>query len=452
MTETNTRDAVADRAKTLKRIKWGVVVGSALEWFDFYLYASMAALVFGHVFFPSEDSGTSTLAAFSTFAVGFLARPFGGMIFGYLGDRIGRKSVLTITFMLMGVSTGLIGLIPSYAAIGIAAPILLVITRIFQGMGAGAEGSTAAILAYEHADRGSRGRQAAWPSLGSSIGLLASSLTVAGLTSLDPEFLHSWGWRIPFVFSFILIGVGTWVRRHLPETPEFEQVSARAGAGKQAHTIRDLMRTNWRALAVVMVFTIGYMSASYTFKTFSLSYLYEFRGIAANVGSFGIALASLVAIGVIPIVGRLCDRYDPRLLLLVAASSTALLAFPFFWMLNTGQSIYIWVALIIASGVLMPTVLAASGSFLSSQFPTHVRSSGVAVGREVGGSFAGGLAPLAALSMVAASDTNATWGVSLLFIAAAACIAAGCIFDQTQHARSQTFTVQEGRGTAQRLA
>ncbi|MFE5703451.1 MFS transporter [Rhodococcus koreensis] len=432
-----------DDAQTLKRVKWGVVVGSALEWFDFYLFASMAALVFGRVFFSSASPALATLAAFSTFAVGFIVRPIGGVVFGVLGDKLGRKSVLTITFLLMGGSSVLIGLVPSYNSIGIAAPILLVVLRIFQGMGAGAEGATAAVLAYEHAKTGHQGRQAAWPALGANIGLFASSLAIVGLTSLDRDFLDTWGWRIPFVASILLVGFGFWIRRNLPETPEFEQIATDVQKKQNTlHTVRDLLRSNWRAVAVVLVFTLGYNGASYTFKTFSLSYLTQFRDVAANVGAFGVTLASACAIITIPAAGRLSDRFGSKRILVFGAVGTAVLAFPFFWLLNSGQPIYIWAGFILTTGIVIPATFAACGSYLAGQFPAHVRVSGFSIGREVGGAFAGGLAPLIALSMVTMSATNATWGVSLLFVGCAVGIAIACIFDQTRNAARQSSRLQ----------
>lgn len=433
MTEQKTPPHTDTHRKTHRSVGPAVVIGSALEWFDFYLYASMAALVFGPVFFPSENSATGTLAAVATFAVGFLARPFGGILFGILGDKIGRKAVLSITFLLMGVSSGLIGLIPSYASIGMAAPVLLVVLRITQGLGAGAEFGSAIAVSYEHADKKSRGRLGSWPALGVNIGLLVSSLTVAILTSLSDDFLYTWGWRTPFIASFALVGLGFWVRRQMPETPDFERLASQKKKLAKTRPMRDLIKSDWRGLAVVMAITIGYNASSYVFKTFSLSYLTEFRDVAANVGAFGITLASATAIITVPIAGRICDLIDARRVVLLGAAGIAALAFPFFWLLDTGRPLYIWAALILATGIAIPAILAASGSFLARQFPTEVRASGLGTGREVGGAFAGGLAPLAALTMVTVSSSNATWGVSLLFLACAIFIAGGSLFDQQRN-------------------
>ncbi|WP_222131275.1 MFS transporter [Pseudonocardia sp. C8] len=421
-----------------RRVGPAVVIGTTLEWFDFYLYASMAALVFGKVFFPSDDSAISTLAAFATFAVGFLARPLGGVLFGILGDKIGRKAVLSLSLLLMGVASGLIGLLPSYASIGVAAPVLLVVLRILQGFGASAELGSAITVAYEHADEKTRGRYAALPALGAQIGLLAASLTVTAVTSFGDEFLYTWGWRIPFVASFGLVAIGYWIRRSMPETPEFERVATEERTRKSARLFADLLRSDWRGLAVVAAIYGGYAAISYTFKTFSLSYLSEFQDVPANVGSFGITLASAVAIVVVPILGRLCDRFDLRRIMLIGAVGVLLLAFPMFWILDTGRPVLIWGLLIVGTGVLAPLMIVAASPYMAQQFPTDVRSSGLGAGREISGAAAGGLAPLAALTMVTVSPGNATWGVSLLLMGCAALVIVGLFFDQKPRVEQRT--------------
>lgn len=387
----------------------------------------------GAVFFPSSNPATGTLAAFATLAVGFVARPIGAIVLGYAADRIGRKRVLTITFLMMGLSTALMGLIPSYAVIGIGAPILLVILRVVQGFGAGAEAVTASVLAYEHADESHRGRQAAWPAFGSSLGLLAASLTVSALTTLDDEVLYSWGWRIPFVSSFLLIGVGMWVRTKLPETPDFEE-SEHIGV---ADTVRTLLRSNWRGIAAVLVFTVGYLGASYTFKTFSLAYLKDFLDVPVRTGTLGVALASAVALIVIPIAGRLTDAVGYQRLMIVGAAGMALLAFPFFSLLDTGRTSTIWLALVLGSGIVMPLLLAASSAFTAAQFPPQVRATGASVARELGAALSAGVAPLVALSLVQSSADHSTAGVSMMFLGAAALVVCGAVLDQARRTRSR---------------
>ncbi|MFF2392487.1 MFS transporter [Nocardia sp. NPDC058114] len=430
-------DEVAARPARGRSVGPAVVIGTSLEWFDFYLYASMAALVFGKVFFPSSNSSISTLAAFATFAVGFLARPLGGILFGILGDKIGRKAVLSLSLLIMGIASGLIGLLPSYESIGIAAPILLVILRILQGFGASAELGSAIAVAYEYADEKTRGRFGALPALGAQVGLLGASLAVTGVTSFGDEFLYDWGWRIPFVASFAVVGVGYWIRRNMPETPDFERVAAQAKQRKGFQVFKDLLKSDWRGLAVVAAVYGGYAAISYTFKTFSLSYLTQFQDVAANVGAFGITLASTAAIVMVPFFGRLCDRVDLRRVMVGGAVGVMLLAFPMFWVLNTGEPVLIWALLILATGVLAPLIIVAASPFMARQFPTEVRASGLGAGREVSGATAGGLVPLAALAIVTVSPTHATWGVSLLIIGAAVLVVVGVLFDQKDRAHSR---------------
>jgi MFS family permease len=220
----------AQAAKRLKKVAAATIVGSALEWYDFYLYATMASIVFSKIFFDSSDPAAASMAAFSTFAIGFVARPIGGMLFGYFGDRFGRKKMLYVTFCLMGICTCAIGLIPTYAVIGFWAPFLLVAFRIVQGLGAGAELAGAAVTSAEHAADQKRGSQGSWPALGLNLGLLLSSMTVYLLTLGGDEFLLSGGWRIPLLLSSILVMIGLWVRKQLPETPQFHRVEEESRA------------------------------------------------------------------------------------------------------------------------------------------------------------------------------------------------------------------------------
>ncbi|MFC9361271.1 MFS transporter [Rhodococcus sp. NPDC057014] len=382
--------------------------------------------------FPSASSSASTLAAFSTFAVGFLARPLGGVLFGILGDCIGRKAVLSISLLIMGIASGLIGLVPSYAAIGVAAPALLIILRILQGFGASAELGSAITAVYEHADEKTKGRYASYPVMGAQIGLLAASLSVAAITSLDDEALYTWAWRVPFVASFAIVIVGYWIRRTMPESEEFERVATEARQRKGRDVLRDLLRGNWRGLAVVAAVYGGYSALSYTFKTFSLSYLAEFQGVAKNVGALGVTFASIAAIAACPLIGRLSDRVDTRRVMIGGAIGVALMAFPAFWLFDTGRSPLIWGVMVVTTGVLAPTIMVAASPYMARQFPTELRASGIGTGREVSGAAAGGLAPILALTMVTVSPTHSTWGVSLLIIGCAVLVIGGGLFDQSR--------------------
>ncbi|WP_295732645.1 MFS transporter [uncultured Bartonella sp.] len=414
--------------KRNRKVATATIVGSMLEWYDFYLYATMASIVFGRVFFDSSDTQSATLKAFATFAIGFLARPIGGMFFGYFGDRYGRKQMLFVTFCMMGTCTALIGLIPSYEKLGIWSAVLLVAIRIIQGLGAGAELAGAAVTSYEHASRRRRGRQGAWPALGLNLGLLLSSGIIFILTIHGDDFLLSGGWRIPFLLSIVLVFVGLWVRSQLPETPEFVDM-------KKEHTqhntpLKDVFKYSFKGLLVVFFVAIGYNALSYIFKTFSLAYLVEYQHVSAKTTSLSITIASFIAIFTVPAFGWLCDRWSSKAVLATGGILSIAFAYPFMMLLESGNHLLIYLALAIATGILAPMMFAPQGSFLSRQFPVETRSTGVGTGRELGTAIAGGLAPMSALGLVAASPNNSTSAVSLILMCSAIIVVVAVLCDQ----------------------
>lgn len=411
----------------LRKVATATIVGSMLEWYDFYLYATMASIVFSKIFFDPSNPELAALQAFATFAIGFIARPFGGMFFGYFGDRFGRKQMLFVTFCLMGVCTAAIGLIPSYETLGIWAAVLLVAIRILQGLGAGAELAGAAVTSYEHASNAKKGRQGAWPALGLNLGLLLSSLTVFLLTLNGDEFLLAGGWRIPFILSIVLVFIGLWVRKSLPETPDFEKVQH---VEKTNKPFKEIFQNNLKGLGVVFFLAIGYNSLSYIFKTFSLAYLTQFKDVSANVTALSVTLASLVAIISVPVFGWLCDKYSSKHVLITGGLLSIAFAYPFMSLLETGNNMMIYIAIIIGTGILAPMMFAPQGSFLSRQFPTQNRSTGVGTGREIGTAIAGGLAPLGALAMVAQSATHSTTGVVVILAASGVILVIAALCDQ----------------------
>ena len=416
-----------EKKARLKKVATATIVGSMLEWYDFYLYATMASIVFAKVFFDTSDPGTASMQAFATFAIGFIARPIGGIFFGYFGDKFGRKKMLFVTFLLMGVCTSAIGLIPTYDTIGVWAPIFLVFFRIIQGLGAGAEFAGAAITSYEHASEEKRGSQGAWPALGLNLGLLLSSLTVFLLTLNGDEFLINGGWRIPFVLSFVLVLIGLWVRKSLPETPDYEKAHVEK---IKNNPFKDILQKNMKGLFVVFILAIGYNSLSYIFKTFSLAYLTQFQGISAHVTSLSVTIASLVAICTVPFFGWLCDKWNSKKVLITGGALSMIFAYPFMKLLETGNEISIYIAVAIGTGILAPMMFAPQGSFLSRQFSVENRSTGVSSGRELGTALAGGLAPLGALTLVATSATNSTTGVIIILFIAGILVMISSYFDQ----------------------
>ncbi|MBT2587158.1 MFS transporter [Arthrobacter sp. ISL-95] len=408
-------DSQPARPVSQKRVGAAIVMGTALEYFDFFLYSAMAALVIGPTFFPSSNSVASTIASLATFGVGYLARPFAGLIFGIIGDKFGRKTVLSWSLILMGVSSGLMGLIPSYATIGIAAPILLVLLRIVQGVGAGAEFSSAIAVSYEFAAPNKRGRLGSLPTLGVNLGVFAASLVVAGLALIGNDFFYSWGWRIPFVLSFALAGVGYLIRLKLPESPEFLELRPDQTRRTWFRVLADLFRSDWRGVLIVFIVYGGYALVATLWKTFALSYLTEFQGIGPSVSTFGVTLASLFAIFWTPICGRLCDAVPIRGVLAVGGLLVIAYSVPFFWLLDTKTPIWIWVALILGTGFLAPLLSVATSPFMARQFATNTRVTGIGVGKESSGALAAGLGPVIAIALVGSSASSSTLGVSMIF-------------------------------------
>lgn len=425
-----------EKKKRLRRVAGATVVGSMLEWYDFYLYAMMASIVFSKVFFQPGDEN-AMFKSVATFTIGFLARPVGGIMFGWFGDKFGRKRMMILTFYLMGFCTVAIGLTPTYATIGIWASIILILLRICQGIAAGAELAAAVVTSYEHADPKRRGSQSAWPALGLNLGLLLSSLTVYLLSLGGDDFLINGGWRIPFIMSIALVFVGIWVRSKLPETPEFTKTTQQSANEQVAKApslsvdiFKELFTKHRRSLIVVFFVAGGYVALSYIFKTFSLSYLSAYKGTPASVTSLAVTIASLFAIIVVPISGKLCDKYGSKKVILVGGVISLLFAYPFMALLATGQNMMIYISIGIGTGFLAPLMFAAQGSFLSRQFPVSVRATGIGIAREIGTALAGGFAPLLALALVQKSPTNSITGVVIILLIAALVVIVSALCDQ----------------------
>ncbi len=388
--------------------------GSALEWYDFGLYGATAALVFGPLFFPTLSPLSGTIAAFATYAVGFLARPVGGLIFSHYGDKVGRKPVLAATLLVMGTATVLMGLLPTYSSIGVWAPILLVVLRLVQGLGAGAEYGGAALLLLEQ-NPARRGFYGAFPASGVFIGLVLSvGIFSAVSTPLSHAALLSWGWRIPYLLSVLIIGVGIYLRRRVSETPEYSR-EVRATHEQARAPLLEILTHNLKRVLLGMGVNLSLVGYSYVVQTFVLSYVTVNLHLPSNVGLIGVVIAAALGAITMPIFGAIADRFTARRVIMVGAIASAIFAFPFFWLLDTRQTGLIWLSIALGLSVGVASMFGPIAAFYADLFDTRLRYTGLIFSREVSGSIVGGFTPLLATVLVAASGGK-TWAVSIYMI------------------------------------
>jgi len=395
------------RSSQLRPVILACFIGTTIEWYDFFLYGTAAALVFNKLFFPTLDPLAGTLSAYATFAVGFVARPLGGIVFGHYGDRIGRKTMLIWSLVVMGAATALIGLLPGYARIGIWAPILLVLLRFVQGFGVGGEWGGAVLLAVEHSRGERRGLHGSWPQIGVPAGLLLSTGLVALLSSRLPEpaFL-AWGWRVPFLLSLVLVGVGLFIRLRVAESPLFLEV--RETRRESRAPLLDVFRLHPREVLVGTGMRFAQNVLFYLYTVFVLSYgeksLHYSRGTMLGA----VIMASVVGLGSIPLWSHLSDRLGRRPLYLAGALFSLALAFPFFWMIERGPG---WVMPAIVLGMIGHDMMyGPMAAYFSELFGTRVRYSGASLIYQLTSVFSGGLAPFIATLLLARHGSTAVAG------------------------------------------
>lgn len=384
----------------LRRVVTSALIGATIEWYDFFLYGVVAGIVFAKAYFPAGDPLVATLLAYTTFAVGFITRPLGGLIFGHFGDKIGRKSMLVLTLMIMGVSTFLIGLVPTYEQIGIWAPILLLLLRIAQGIGLGGEWGGAVLMAYEYAPKHQRGFYASLPQIGLALGLCLAS-GIVGLLSLllSEEQFMSWGWRIAFLLSAAMVFVGMYIRLNVKETPEFTQVKARNEATRIP--FMDMLQRYPRN-------TLKGMGARYIdgvffniFGVFSITYLTTSLNLPRTDALLGVMAASLVMVFTIPLFGHLSDRWGRTVVFGWGSVITALSAFPAFWLMQEGADTRtIWLAIIVPFGVLYASVYGPEAALFCDLFDAKVRYTGISFVYQFSGIFASGITPIIATALL----------------------------------------------------
>ena len=402
------------------RVILAASIGSALEWYDFFLYGTAAALVFGELFFPKSDPVVGTLLAFLTFGVGVVVRPLGGILFGILGDRLGRKPVLVATLLMIGVGTTLIGVLPTYAQIGYWAPALLVAMRVVQGLGAGAEYGGAVIYLVENAPPQHRGFWGSFAPLGVSVGNLLAAGAFALVTLLPREELMSWGWRLPFLASFLLIMVGIYVRLKVTETPVFTEAVVARGKIERNPAMEALKR-HPRNFFVVLGARLAENGLGYLFPVFGLSYVVTTLGVPRADALSALMLAFVVELFTIMGFAALSDRIGRRPVYMFGALAGIAWAFPFFWLVGTKEWIWIAVAFIGARAVVTAAMFGPQAAYFAELFPPQRRFAGFAFARELGSLLAGGPAPFIAAALVAAYGS--WWPVACYAAFLAACTA-----------------------------
>ena len=412
----------APPASSVRRIIVASLVGTSLEWYDFFIYGTAAALVFNKVFFPGFEPLVGTLLAFATYAVGFVARPLGGVVFGHYGDKLGRKNVLIFTLLLMGVSTFLIGVLPTYATIGVAAPILLVALRFLQGLGLGGEWGGAVLMTLESGDPKRRGLNASWPQVGVPIGLLLANgvLSLMGAVTSDSAF-QSWGWRVPFLLSGVLVLVGLWIRLTISESPLFRELET--SDTKARAPIVDVLRTYPKRVLLAIGARVGVDVAFYSFVLFITTYVVTYLKLPDSYALNAVLIAAACQVVLIPWFGVLSDRFGRRPVYLFGAIGAAVWVFVFFALLDTGSFVLIVLATVVAL-VLHAAMYGPQASFIAEMFPTRVRYTGASMGYQLAGIHGGAVAPSVSEARLDRYDTSL---VVSLYVVAMLAITAACV-------------------------
>ncbi|MFD3451173.1 MFS transporter [Streptomyces sp. NPDC058691] len=407
----------------LRRIVAASLIGTTIEWYDFFLYGSAAALVFNKLFFPGSDPLVGTLLSFLTYAVGFAARPIGALVFGHYGDRLGRKRLLVLSLLLMGGATFCIGLLPTHATLGSAAPVLLTALRLVQGFALGGEWGGAVLLVSEHGDARRRGFWASWPQTGAPAGQLLATGVLSALTALlsDAAFT-SWGWRVPFLLSGVLVLVGLWIRLSVDESPVFKEALARADARKtetaavERMPLVAVLRDHWRDVLVAMGARMAENISYYVITAFVLVYATTQAGLGKQTALNAVLIASAVHFAVIPAWGALSDRIGRKPVYLLGAAGVGLWAFPFFALIDTKSFPALLLAVTVGL-VMHGAMYAPQAAFFSEMFATRMRYSGASIGAQFASVAAGAPAPLIATALLA--DYGNSTPIALYVILAA---------------------------------
>lgn len=389
-----------------RRAVFAAVLGTVIEWYDYALYGAAAGLVIAPLFFSESFASAASMMAFATFAVGFVARPLGGVIVGHIGDKYGRRPAMMLTIVLMGVATVGVGLLPTSAAIGAAAPLLLVVLRLLQGFGAGAELAGAMTLVAEFAPPKRRGFYTSLVLSTPPAGIALATFAFFAVSSLGTDVLLDFAWRIPFLVSAVLFVLALYIRNRLEETPEYSAAIEKAAAqGTRARApLRDVLARDWRQVLIGFFSITGHNAMNYILAVYALSLMTSpLVGLAKSDALLAVTLGSLVSVALTPVGGRLADRFGAPKVLLFGSVMGAALAYPIFGLLSAGSFALAFTAIALGYGLVIPATSGAQGAFLTNLFPAQRRLSGIGVARETNGALVAGLSPLVAAALVDAA-------------------------------------------------
>jgi MFS transporter, MHS family, shikimate and dehydroshikimate transport protein len=406
-----------DASAPMRRVIFASIIGSMIEWYDFSIYGTAAALVFNKLFFPTVSPLLGTLVAVATYGVGFLARPLGGALFGHFGDRFGRKKMLAATVLLMGGGTFLVGCLPTYDQIGMAAPILLILLRLVQGVGLGGEWGGAVLLMVENAPARRRGLFGSLVQSGSPFGILASVLAFNAVSgSMSDASFMAWGWRLPFLISLVLVVIGLWIRLRVAETAAFEKL--RQAAAVHRAPLANVLSSQPGRVVTAVALKVSEISWAVIGGVFSIFYISGKLHMPRGVALEAVQLASLAQIFLTPFYGYLSDRVGRRPLYIGACLFSIAYAFPVFWLMDQATPGFVMLAVLIAIGVCQGVMFGVGAAYLSELFPTAVRYTGASLGFQIGAALSGGFTPIIAAALFQGSG-GATWGISLYLSALA---------------------------------
>lgn len=418
-----------EEKKMLNRVLIASLVGSSIEWFDYFLYGTVAALVFNQMFFVNEDPTVGLMLAYASFALAFFIRPFGGIIFSHIGDKIGRKKTLVITLSLMGIATFGMGLLPTYQAIGIWAPILLITLRLIQGLGIGGEWGGALLLAVEYAPPEKRGLFGSVPQMGVTIGMVLGTFALSIMTLLPDDSFMTWGWRVPFLLSALLVLFGLWIRKGIDETPSFKKVQESGEIPRIP--IVETFRTHWREVLIAIGAKVVETAPFYIFGTFIVSYATSNLNFSNTAVLNVVMVSTIITTILIPIMGRLSDRVGRKPLYVYGAIGMIIYAFPYFWLIHQESVLLLAVATIIGLGIIWAPITAVLGTMFSEIFTAEVRYTGVSLGYQIGAAVAGGTAPLVATALLAKfNDSYVPVALYIIFTAIISLIAIWAVKDR----------------------